>query len=497
MRYIARWAATCILLITLLLVTQQVDATELVITPPRINEIYPNAPGSSESGFEFIELYNEATTEIDLSQYELRIKDKAKQMTLTGTLAADQYLAITTTFSLVNSGETIQLYYTNSTPETLLEEVEYSSGAADTESWSYFEDGWQLAPVTKDAANHKHGETVEDPIDICPATPEIDTDIPDGYEVDSDGECVAVVPTIECHNEVVINEILSDPNGLEADGGEFVELYNPALTSANLHGCELYSNKSSDPLVTFTEANTVQPDGYFVVEVTDKLTNSSGEVTFVTTDREDVVAYTSAKEGYAVAYFEDGWQNTNVLTPGAENMQSADDQSGSVDTTTSLAACPEGKFRNPETNRCKSISTASTSLTPCDPGQYRNPETNRCKKVSSSAASLKPCSPGQERNPETNRCRKVTSSSSDLKPCKDGYERNPDTNRCRKVTQTAANQFADAEDEAGDGIHMSSWLIAGVFSMAAGYGAYEYRGELGKVASKAKSVISKGKPPDL
>lgn len=497
MRYIARWAAICMSLLLFTFIAQRVNATELVVTPPRINEIYPNAPGSSESGFEFIELYNESTTDIDLSQYEIRIKDKTKQMALSGTLASDQYLAVITTFSLVNNGETVQLYYTGTTPEALIEEVEYTSGAADTESWSYFEDGWQLAPITKDAQNQKYGEAAEDPIDACLATPEIDTEVPDGYEINGDGECVAVVPAIECHNEAVINEILSDPDGLEADGGEFVELYNPAVTTANLNGCELYSNKSSDPLTVFTETDIIQPNGYFVVEAVDKLTNSSGEVSFITTDREDVVAYSSAKEGYAIAYFEDGWQNTNTPTPGSQNVRSIEDATETSSETGVLAACPEGKYRNPETNRCKSISTATTSLTPCDADEFRNPETNRCKKVSSSTATLKACDPGQERNPETNRCRRIAANSSDLKPCKDGYERNSDTNRCRKVTQVAATQFGDTEDGSQSGIHMSSWLIAGVFSMAVGYGAYEYRSELGKAASKAKSAITKGKPPDL
>ena len=72
-----------------------------------------------------------------------------------------------------------------------------------------------------------------------------------------------------------------------------------------------------------------------------------------------------------------------------------------------LKPCRDDQYRNPETNRCKSIASASSTLKPCAADQYRNPETNRCKKISSSSSSLKPCRSDQERNPETNRCKKV------------------------------------------------------------------------------------------
>ena len=42
----------------------------------------------------------------------------------------------------------------------------------------------------------------------------------------------------------------------------------------------------------------------------------------------------------------------------------------------------------------------------CGEGRYRNPETNRCKKIEEEQGP-KPCAEGYERNPETNRCRKV------------------------------------------------------------------------------------------
>jgi hypothetical protein len=72
-----------------------------------------------------------------------------------------------------------------------------------------------------------------------------------------------------------------------------------------------------------------------------------------------------------------------------------------------LPDCPAGKFRNPETNRCKSYETLTSILAACAEGYYRNPETNRCKKITKATATLTPCKEGYERNPETNRCRQI------------------------------------------------------------------------------------------
>jgi hypothetical protein len=88
----------------------------------------------------------------------------------------------------------------------------------------------------------------------------------------------------------------------------------------------------------------------------------------------------------------------------------------------------------------------------CGEGRYRNPETNRCKKVETEAAkTLTPCAVGYERNPETNRCKKVAVASG-LVPCAEGYERNPETNRCRKVREnTGVAAGFGVPDSGGDG----------------------------------------------
>lgn len=342
-------------------------------------------------------------------------------------------------------------------------------------------------------------DIVIEPVDLCPATPEIDLSIPAGYEIDLNGDCVLIVQPAVCSNDVIINEFLSDPVGLEADGGEFVEFYNPGSSDAPLVGCELHSSKSSLVLVEFTDSDIVPAGGYFVVSIADKLTNSSGSVTFSNADHDDIVTYSNVKEGQAMALFGNAWEVTNQPTAMAKNLPYVEPGLGSGDISqvaSSLEPCPDGKYRNPDTNRCKNVDSTDTSLAVCDAGQVRNPDTNRCKKIASIASTLTPCSPGQERNPDTNRCRKVSSTTSSLKPCESGYERNPDTNRCRKIiSASATNQFA-AEDSRPNGVKLNTIAVGSFMTAALGYAAFEYRSEVLGLYKNVRAKFTKGRPPD-
>ncbi len=499
MQTATRWVVALVFLCSLVLLSPaRVYATATVIAPPTVNEIYPNAPGSSESGFEFIELFNNSTTDLDVSGYQLQIKDKTKVMLLTGSIPAGGYKAFITSFSLLNSGEIVQLAQIQAGVPVVIEEVSYGSGALDTQSWSIFESGWELAPVTKDSINTKYTE--ESPAtDACPATPEIDITVPDGYVINPDGSCTLVVIAPVCSNQIVVNEVFSDPIGLEADGGEFIELYNPSDQAASLGACQLRSSKSSQLIQVFTDADTVSAKGYYVVYSADKLTNASGSVTFMTDQREDVVSYSNMYEGDSMSLFSSGWEITNVATPQLENQHSlAAVEDPAVNATTTVAVlspCPEGKYRSLETNRCRSIEAASAALTACDEGQYRSPETNRCRKVTNAVASLAPCGAGEERNLSTNRCRKIAAAST-LKACEPGSERSPETNRCRKVSTLKNPAQLASQTESGGSIRIGPGIAGAVLVAALGYGIYEYRSDIKSGFTKLRTHFIKGRPPD-
>lgn len=161
--------------------------------------------------------------------------------------------------------------------------------------------------------------------------------------------------------------------------------------------------------------------------------------------------------------------------------------------SSAVTTCPAGKYRNPETNRCRSIEDAVSELAACDEGKERNPVTNRCRSVVSTAAiTLTPCDADQERNPATNRCRSVLAASQSLTPCKEGYERNPATNRCRKssVVASAADMVADqAAIQKGGGSLLTSALLVTAGIGAVGYGVYEWRSEIWRGSRRLAQLV--------
>lgn len=175
-----------------------------------------------------------------------------------------------------------------------------------------------------------------------------------------------------------------------------------------------------------------------------------------------------------------------------------------VASATAEKPCPAGQERNPETGRCRKIVAANvaagsnTTLKPCGPGEYRNPATGRCRKLTAATTSTKaaaPCPAGQERNPATGRCRKIQAPK-DVKPCPEGQERNPETGRCRKIPakETRDTQKFPAEETTANQDTIAGWLaLAGVGSVALGYAGWEWRREIASAFGRIKHRIAGGK----
>ena len=143
--------------------------------------------------------------------------------------------------------------------------------------------------------------------------------------------------------------------------------------------------------------------------------------------------------------------------------------------------CPEGKIRNPLTNRCiknyderhkkkpkkpqesgkttepkdpqkkpkqpkqpkqpkptkpnQPKPTENIVNKPCKPGYVRNQETHRCNKIATPKPNTpKQCKPGYYLNQATHRCNKENSHENQPKICKTGYYLNPQTHRCKKIS---------------------------------------------------------------
>ncbi len=247
--------------------------------------------------------------------------------------------------------------------------------------------------------------------DFCPNIEGLQLAAPSGYEK-LQGSSICREISLE-NSVLLITELL--PNASSSDTGkEFIEIYNPNSWTVDLAGYILQVGPGFTKQFTISSGK-INSGEYLAYSDTQSkiiLPNTSGVQLRLVTPAGNIVSetpvYSNAPDDTTWALVNDQWLYTNRPTPATANLpyeESAVDEVLSV--TSVLAPCTAGKYRNPETNRCRNIETAVSSLKPCDEDEYRNPDTNRCRKVASGTV-LAACAVGQERNPETNRCRKVS-----------------------------------------------------------------------------------------
>lgn len=278
---------------------------------------------------------------------------------------------------------------------------------------------------------------------------------------------------------------------------DYLELHNASNHEIDLSDIVLRTDSNSSSRTssnTFTLDVVLAPDEYLLINETDEgqpisLTNSGGHVWLedmwaVGPPFEHLVvewpSVPSGYQGYAYATDAGDARWTTDPTPGFANHV--------VSPVVAVAECPAGKYRNPDTGRCRTIEEAVSELAACEEGYERNPLTNRCRKLATAAStSLTPCAEGQERNPATNRCRSIASAVAELMPCDEGYERNPATNRCRKMQASEVPEAPFAVEPVASDVPVWQWWIGGaILAGLAGYGAWEWRHEIGAIWSRLR-----------
>lgn len=323
----------------------------------------------------------------------------------------------------------------------------------------------------------------------------------DGVVVLEGEECPAVEVANPCSG-LVISEIAANVDT------QFIELYNENEVAVSIAGCRLQTNRNSKVFV-FPEQTVLEAHGFTAVSIADTdltLTKTtSGEVYLLSSDgRVEVtaVAYSNLSKDTSWAFVEGGWVQTYKATPGSENIYlqyppCEDGYVRNIDTgrcnrlaseSPAVLDCGEGRERNPGTGRCRNIPTVA-ELAPCKEGQYRSEETNRCRSIAVAVASvLKPCADDQFRNPLTNRCKKIASSDDiALADCGEGRERNPVTNRCRNILASTPPNAAFAVEPIKDSADaFIGWWALGVVVLAGTtYGVWEWREEISRILQRA------------
>lgn len=333
--------------------------------------------------------------------------------------------------------------------------------------------------------------TAEEPEvpDLCTNIDGLQTVIPENHTRDEEGNCV-----LAANCKVVISEISAQPN---YNGQEYVEVKNSTSEPMYLAACMLRINDGTERVMPDA---TIQSGAYFAVPFANgTIRNAAGQITLITSEAIEVIyEYPATNAGQSVN-FDAGQVGliTNYPTPAAPNEANPLGKVEATGTASQLADCGPGRYRNPETNRCRNIESTVSTVVPCAPDQERNPETNRCRKITSAASVLRPCGADQFRNPETNRCKKIATASSTLKPCAPGQERNPETNRCRKIANSLSGTPLETavQPAAISPFQYKTPLIGLLGTALAGYGAYEYRTDIRNYLQKLRDKRTRGRPP--
>lgn len=282
-------------------------------------------------------------------------------------------------------------------------------------------------------------------------------------------------------------EILAHPRAcgpleIDASCGDYVKFYNPTSSPIAFDGTRLrvgYQGQSVTTANTISLSGTIQSGEYVLFATTANgsplsVTNSGGYVwledtyglkvyTNTVVEYEDASSTTHQGESWAQINGVWGWATPS---PSGANMPLPAEVEPAATTTSTLKACDAGQYRNPATNRCKSLTASTTSLKACAVNQYRNAQTNRCKAIATTT-SLKACEVGQMRNPLTNRCKKTA------------------------PTTLPAADFPVKEISSSKASPLGWVAFAGVGSAAIGYGVWEWRREL---SSGYRSVLKWLKP---
>lgn len=183
---------------------------------------------------------------------------------------------------------------------------------------------------------------------------------------------------------------------------DYIKLYNSSHSAVNLASYRLrtsYGGNQSSSSNTVNLNGTLAAGAYVLVNTKNdgsplSLTDSGGytwlEDTYGAATYKPVIEYpdagTSSKVGWAWALAGKIWRWSSSPQPNGPNtFPTSDIATLSLSVVSSLKPCATGQYRNPATNRCKSIATAASasSLKPCPAGQARNPTTNRCRKSGS------------------------------------------------------------------------------------------------------------------
>lgn len=254
---------------------------------------------------------------------------------------------------------------------------------------------------------------------------------------------------------------------------QFIEFFNPTAEDIILDGCKIgFKSK------TYELSGTINSGTYLAYYQSDQFSLTKNPknpliLTLIDSDGSviDEIAYPNGQKkstSYARIYDAEGketWQITYAPSPNAENVYQK------------FRSCEEGKVINEATGNCVKVTTLKSATST----------------LKSSSSTLAPCPEGKYRNPLTGRCKKIETASSTLKECAEGYERNPETNRCRKITKpNDGADYALVPDTSTNShtVFIGIGIVLLIISIGLTYVVLQFRHEISRAARKASQRLN-------
>ncbi|MBI4121872.1 MAG: lamin tail domain-containing protein [Parcubacteria group bacterium] len=330
----------------------------------RLNEIFAN-PSGDESAQEFIELYNEESFAVDITDWH--IADAVKSTILANKIIpALGYLVLKkadTGLSLNNSDEIIRLSDKNNAP---VSELTYETTTEDTSlNWASLV--WYEAAPTPGLANAALALPASPaaPASPAPATdptttpitapapsptpiePPAPKPVPTPKPISSPDPIPAPsAPSAPDTNvsSLRLNELLPNPVG--SDDEEWIELHNAGKTAVRLAGVSL-----ADPAKTYALPDaTLAADGYVLITRSESgiaLNNDGDELRLLAgSTLLDELVYEDSVEGQSWARDASGeWVLMETLTPGKANSYASVNVSAEASPKAATAAAAKTRAK--------------------------------------------------------------------------------------------------------------------------------------------------------
>lgn len=310
-----------------------------------INEIMYDLQVGSDDGHEWIELYNNSSSDIDLTDGKINDGDddiKHKFNTTTAKTPSRGSLILPAGGFLILAGDASKIASDLSGYQGSIIDTTFSLKNASGQLKIFNKDDSELASISyiKELGAAGNGKTLEwDGAALKESL--VDGGTPGeansvlfsnaGSAAPSDSPAPTLSPkatptptaiNYQYSQKVFLNEFLAWP---EDGAKEWVELINFENSAVNLSGWQIDDDDNSTAPQIVPADTTISANGFLVISFNKSTLNNDGDkVRLLWPDDQVVhsVAFDKATQGQAVAKFDSGWLWTNQPTPGQTNRKS-------------------------------------------------------------------------------------------------------------------------------------------------------------------------------